>query len=222
MKIAVLGGTFNPIHNGHMALADSVCKELGYDKIIFVPSFIPPHKELSSSVSGKERIKMVGFACRKDKRFILETCEFKRGGVSYTYDTICYLEKKYAGVLEGKMGLIMGEDLFSGFHLWHKAKELSEKCTLILAKRPGVDVSYLENSEKFMNPSLGEYARLSNDFELSSEPLFKNAVVLKTPMLPISSTEIRALAAENGAFCYLVPEKIFKYITKGKLYAKNK
>jgi nicotinate-nucleotide adenylyltransferase len=144
LKVAVFGGTFNPLHIGHAMLADTIVRELGYDKVLFVPAFIPPHKQPKDSVSAEHRAKMVEIACSKDSRFELETCEIDRGGVSYTFDTICSLEKKYQSVLEGKIGLIMGRDLFSGFHLWHNAQLIAEKCTLILAERP-----YQKEDKKF-------------------------------------------------------------------------
>lgn len=217
MKIAVLGGSFNPIHAGHMMLADDVCTSLGYDKVLFVPAFIPPHKQPKDSVSAEHRAKMVEIACSKDSRFELETCEIDRGGVSYTFDTICSLEKKYQSVLEGKIGLIMGRDLFSGFHLWHNAQLIAEKCTLILAERP-----YQKEDKKFSPSAKGEYAKLNSSefFDIKSEPLFANAVILKNEAVSISSSNIRKRAADGSGIKYLVPDGVFEYIFENGLYAK--
>lgn len=217
MKIAVLGGSFNPIHVGHLMLADDVCSSLGYDKVLFVPVFIPPHKQPKDSVSAEHRVKMVEIACSNDSRFELEPCEIERGGVSYTFDTICHLEKKYESVLEGKIGLIMGRDLFSGFHLWHKADLLAEKCTLILAERP-----YKKEDEKFSPSAKGEYANLdqTKEFDVKSEPLFEHAIVLKNEAVSISSSNIRKRAAEGSGIKYLVPDGVFEYIFENGLYAK--
>ena len=153
MKIAVLGGSFNPIHVGHLALADDVCKTLGYDKVLFIPALNPPHKEMNDAASAKDRLGMVQAACEDDDRFEAEGCELERGGVSYTYDTICYLEEKYRGQLEGKIGLIMGSDLLEKFHFWHRAEELAEKCDLILARRPEV-----QENDQFSNKAIGAFA----------------------------------------------------------------
>ena len=217
MKIALLGGSFNPIHIGHLALADEVCESLGYDRVLFVPAYNPPHKEMHSVVSREDRMEMVRLACRDDERFIAEPCEMERGGISYTYDTICLLEEKYADVLEGKIGLIMGDDLLSGFHLWYKAKELSEKCDLILARRPPVALG----SSKNANHATGAYANLSSDFNPEKEPLFKNARYIKNPFLAVSSTDVRERASESKSFRYLVPSGVFEYIKNGGLYASN-
>ena len=136
MKIAVLGGSFNPIHIGHLALADEVCSVLDYDRILFIPTCQAPHKESRDAVRAEDRLEMVRLACEGDERFEAESCEIDRGGVSYTWDTVAFLEEKYAGVLEGKIGLILGDDLLPGFRLWKHAEELARKCRLILARRP--------------------------------------------------------------------------------------
>ena len=207
MKIAVLGGSFNPIHVGHLVLADEVCSTLGYDRVLFVPAFVPPHKEMNGGFSAQDRLEMTRLACEGDERFEAESCEIDRGGVSYTYDTICYLEEKYSTELEGKIGLIMGNDLLPGFHLWHKAKELSEKCQLILALRPDGD-SHSGSSNK----PKGDYANLDSSFDASREELFKGAVRISNPLLDISSTEIRTRIADGRSIRYLVPSLVFKYI----------
>ena len=88
MKIAILGGSFNPIHIGHCMLAESVIKDLGYDKVLFVPTNLPPHKMLNNAPSAQERFNMVKAFCDTNSRFDAESCEIDRGGVSYTFDTL--------------------------------------------------------------------------------------------------------------------------------------
>lgn len=219
MKIAVLGGSFNPVHNGHLALADDVCRSLGYDRILFVPANSAPHKEMSCPIAPEVRVEMVSLAIEDDSRFALETCEIERGGTSYTWDTICFLEKKYEGQLDGKIGLVIGRDQFASFHLWHKAEELSKKCTIILGERPVQD-----EDSRYSNKSKGDYGKINDSssvFNVGDEPLFAHALVLANEPLAISSTGIRKRAAEDGAFRYLVPPKVFKYINDGKLYGKR-
>lgn len=252
MKIAVLGGSFNPIHIGHLALADEVCTSLFYDKVIFVPSLNSPHKEMNCALPAKERLKMVKLACKNDTRFIVEDCEILRGGVSYTYQTLEFLEKKYKNLLSEKLGLILGSDLFSGFHLWKNAEEISKKVNLILAKRPK-EFQETENFQIYQNPqnpllnsqnlhlssqnpqlshqnhqnkALGDYAKLSeqknSDFDVKCEPLFKNAIFLENPLIPVSSTEVRTRISEGKSFKYLVENKVFKYIKKKGFYDSRK
>ena len=225
MKIAVLGGSFNPVHIGHLALADEVCKSLNYDSVLFVPTYKPPHKDMNSSISALKRFEMVKKACEKDSRFKAEDCEIMREGISYTYDTICFLEQKYKDVLEDKIGLIMGYDLLPGFHLWYKAKELCEKCTIIVANRPSEDNS---SKKDYLNHAKGEYALLqkemqnekncSGPFDYTKDALFKNAVFVDNPPLKVSSTEIRSRIGEGKSFKYLVCPEVFNYIIEEKLY----
>ncbi len=217
MKLAVLGGSFNPIHIGHLVLADEVCNALEYDKVLFIPTYTPPHKELNNAVDAALRLEMVRLACSKDDRFEAESCEIDRKGVSYTYDTICYLEQKYASSLDSKIGLIMGDDLLPGFHLWHKAEELSRKCQLIVAHRP-----CLKEAASFSNKPSGEYADAKFEdnlfFDYTKDALFTNAVQLENSELPVSSTDIRTRAGEGRAFKYLVPADVFNYIIQRRLY----
>ena len=215
MKIAVLGGSFNPIHIGHLALADEVCESLGYDRVLFIPAYNPPHKELQTLVTREDRMEMVRLACRDDPRFIAEACEMERGGISYTYDTVCVLEEKYRDVREGKIALILGDDLHSGFHLWYKAEELSQKCDLILARRPPLSLG----KASVANHARGAYGNLPQEFDVSKEVLFKNALFIQNPFLSISSTDIRERCSEGKSFRYLVPQKVFEYIKNGGLYA---
>ena len=133
MKIAMLGGSFNQPHIAHLILADSVCTELGYDKVLFVPVNKPSHKEMAHSVSAQDRLAMVQALVAADERFECEACEIERGGFSYTYETVCYLQQKYADVLTGKIGVIMGNDLARDYGKWEHAQELSEAADLILA-----------------------------------------------------------------------------------------
>ena len=100
MKIALLGGSFNPLHIGHCMLAETVIQELKYDKVLFVPVNVPPHKQLNDKVSAEDRFKMIECFCKSSAEkgkdyFIAEDCELKRGGISYTYDTLDYINENY-------------------------------------------------------------------------------------------------------------------------------
>lgn len=213
MKIAILGGSFNPIHVGHLILADSVCTELGYDKILFVPTFKPPHKELAENVSSLDRLAMVEAAVRSDGRFEAESCEIDRGGISYTWDTVCFLEKKFGPVLTGKIGVIFGEDLLPDYDKWEHAAELAEKADLILACRP----KYAEDNGKFCNSPTEKYGKNPMVGVDRFNFPYPHKIVMN-PKMEISSSEIRRKIAERGAWRYLVGEGVFEYILEKKLY----
>ncbi len=213
MKIAILGGSYNPIHIGHLILADSVCTELGYDKILFVPTFKPPHKELSDNVSSLDRLAMVEAAVRGDERFEAEPCEIERGGISYTWDTVCFLEKKFESVLTGKIGVVFGEDLLPDYDKWEHAAELAEKVDLILACRP----KYAEDNGKFCNSPTEKYGKNPMVGVDRFNFPYPHKIVMN-PKMEISSSEIRRKIAERGAWRYLVGEGVFEYILEKKLY----
>jgi nicotinate-nucleotide adenylyltransferase len=132
VKIAVLGGTFDPIHNGHLFLAEEVLF-LGYERILFVPSHKPAHKTVRSTDDPALRLEMTRLACAGREEFVVEDCELTRRGISYTVQTIDYLAKKY--VITGKPGLVIGDDLVAGFGNWKNAGLLKEAVKVIIAHR---------------------------------------------------------------------------------------
>ncbi len=220
MRIAILGGSFNPIHIGHLILADSVCRDLGYDKILFVPTFIPPHKFMAEDAGSKERLEMVQSAVKNDARFEAEPCEIERKGVSYTWDTVCFLEEKYKSVLTGKIGVIFGDDLIFDYDKWNHAEDLAKKADLILACRPENLSSAGKNDEKngkFGNSPTEKYGK--NPMKgVSHENFPYPHKVVENPRIGVSSTEIRRKIAEGGAWRYLVSDGVFEYIKSKKLY----
>lgn len=216
MKIAILGGSFNPFHIGHAMVADTVVKELGYDKILFVPTCIPPHKTLSGLSSTEQRLAMVKAVCKSEGEghFELETCEIDRGGVSYTVDTVKYLTDKYKDILDGKIGLIMGEEIAAEFDKWHCPDEIAALCDLIIVPRYP---DYSENHTSGHNKPTGNY---EGDFKVqfNKENFKYPCKVLANPVLQVSSTEIRLRIPENRSFKYLVPAAVYEYIQKNNLY----
>ena len=208
----MLGGSFNPVHLGHLVLADSVCAELGYDKILFVPTFRPPHKEMAEDVPCADRVEMLRRAVQGDCRFDVETCEMERGGVSYTWDTVLFLEEKYRGVLEGKIGVVFGEDLMGDYDKWEHSAELSARADLVLAVRPAPR----REGRRFENRPTGEYGKHPMDVTRETFPYPHKTV--ENPRIELSSSEIRRKIAEGGAWRYLVGERVFDYIKSGGLY----
>lgn len=194
MRLAVLGGSFNPLHLGHLFLADEVYHRFRYDKIILIPARIPPHKQLAPGASAEDRLEMLCQCISDIPYFGVDSCELERQGISYTYDTILELQKRYASVLEGKIGLIMGDDLVSGFDTWKHYQLLPDITDIILAKR--------------MVPCAGEAAPVCN---------FRH-IKLENSVLPISSSDIRRRIQNGDSWRYLVPDSVYRYIIQGGLY----
>jgi len=217
MKIAVLGGSFNPVHVGHAMLADTIITELGFDKVLFVPTCIPPHKIINSKVTTEQRIEMLQAFCESEGNghYEVELCEIERGGVSYTSDTLVYLSEKYKGKLEGKFSFVMGDEIAAEFHKWHEPEVIAAHADFIITRRYP---DYREaGSEKFGNTPSGHY---KGDMKVafSVEKFGYPCTYLKTPVLPVSSTDIRSRVAEGRSFRYLVPAAVYDYIVKNKLY----
>lgn len=194
MKIGIFGGTFDPVHRGHLQLARMAREQCSLDKVIFVPAFQPPHKQhLPSGVSAKHRYEMVRLALEEEGRpfFEISDCEFKRKGISYTFDTLREFEKKYPGAV---FFLILGQDAFEGISTWHRADELKEKVYFLAAQRGNCDAVMTEN------------ARVQ---------------WVQMPLCPISASGIReALKQGQDVNDYLSP-KILEYIHAHALYGES-
>ena len=217
MKIAVFGGTFNPLHIGHAMLADTIISELGYDKILFVPTFITPHKKYSGNVTSDQRLEMVRAFCQSEGsgHFDVDTCEFDRGGVSYTSDTLEFLTQKYKDKLEGKLVFVMGDEVAAEFDKWRNPEKVSALADLIIVHRYP-DIGAIEQT-LYKNTPSGDY---KGDFAVKFDrDTFKYPhIYIENPMLPVSSTDIRRRISEGKSFRYLVPPAVFDYIIEKNLY----
>lgn len=134
MKIGILGGTFNPIHLGHLILAEEAREKLNFDKIIFVPTFLPPHKALSDIAAAVDRYKMIKLAIKTNKNLAVSDIEIKRDGLSYTIDTVKELKKTY---VKDELYFITGSDLLKYLNDWKDLSEIIKAVKLIVVTRPG-------------------------------------------------------------------------------------
>lgn len=217
MKVAVFGGSFNPLHIGHAMLADTIVKEYGYDKVLFVPTSTPPHKIISGNVTPVQRAEMIQRFCEEegDGHFELETCEIDRGGISYTVDTLSFLQKKYEGKLEGKLAFIMGDEVAAEFSKWKNPEKIIEVADLIITRRYA-DWASLEKSTYKNTATLNYNSEYNKNFNINDFQY--ECVYIDKPILPVSSTEIRQRICENRSFKYLVPKSVFEYILEKGLY----
>ncbi len=132
MKIGIFGGSFDPIHKGHIHFARHALKELNLDRIYFVPVKISPLKQDSPIGSASHRVKMIQAAIKTDSRFKVELCEIKRHGPSYTYLTLRYFRKKFSRV---EFFLLLGQDALNSFNQWHKWEEICKGAILLIGDR---------------------------------------------------------------------------------------
>ena len=190
-----MGGSYNPIHIGHLMLADAVALHYGYDTIAFVPAFLSPFKDGHSGCTAEDRFAMVKLAIADNPAFYCEPCEIQRQGVSYTIDTLKFLKKKFPQC-EGKIGLIIGDDLLEGFSGWREAEYIPDYADIIVGNR------IIDRYSTEQAASAGKVPHLRVD----------NA------LLPVSSSGIRAAIKEKKSWRYLVPSGVYSYIKEHKLY----
>ena len=199
MKIGLLGGTFNPVHNGHINLAKFYKDSLKLDKIIFMPTAMPPHKLVKDLASAEDRINMLLAAIGDDECFSVSTIEIERSGKSYTYDTVCQLKELYPN---DELFLIIGSDMFLSFDKWYKWQEISDNVVLCTA--------YRENSDNYFE--MKNYAQ--NNLKLSDDKYY----IGKFSPIVISSTEIRKKIRNGQNIGGLIAGSVEKYIKDKELY----
>ena len=203
MKIGIMGGTFDPIHNGHLALARCALTQFHLDKIWFLPNGKPPHKlGQDADIRLTHRLKMIELAISGEPDFELCTYEAKRKDVSYSYDTMETFQKYWP---EHTFYFIVGADSVLTLEQWKHPERLAKTCTFLAACRDDV------NSEK-MNI---EIKRL--------EKLYQTKILmLRMPVFPVSSSEIRQELAAGNLEHGLLPECVWNYIKKEHLYEGHK
>lgn len=196
--MGIMGGTFNPIHHGHLVAAEIIRDEFRLDEVLFVPSGKPPHKDNDEIVSPEHRWMMTLLATANNRYFSASAIEIERGGESYTRDTLLELKKIYGE--KTQMYFITGADAIAEISTWHRTEDLPRLAKFIAASRPGYKL---------------DWKRI--------DPRFRKATYLvEVPALAISSTEIRRRVREGKTIKYLVPEAVERYIYKNKLYQSGK
>jgi nicotinate-nucleotide adenylyltransferase len=189
MKVGVFGGTFDPVHNGHLITAVSVKEFRSLDKIIFIPSFIAPHKIGRLSSSPLHRIEMLKLAVKEIPYFDYSDFEIKKEGVSYTIDTLKFLRNKF-----DDLELIIGYDNLLEFSTWKEPDEILKIIKLVVLKR------------KVQNEPIEK-----DQFYYASE-------IIETPTIEISATAIRERVRNNLPINFLVPDAVMEYIKRFNLY----
>lgn len=199
-RIGIMGGTFDPIHMGHLITAEMVRCAAFLDRILFVPSARPPHKDGTRTASPEDRLIMTEYAVRENLHFSVSDIELRRSGPSYTVDTIAELQSRLDGA---DLFFITGADAMNDLYLWHEPKRLLRSCRFIVATRQGVPLNELLLTEKF------------------TEEERRHIQVLPTPHLEISSSSIRARIRSGLSIKYLVPSSVEEYIKKRGLYREH-
>ena len=202
-RIVLFGGTFDPVHNGHLIVARSVAEQRRFDRVCLVPSANPPHKA-SVRAPGADRLAMLRLAIEGEELFDVSDAEIRRQGPSYTIDTIAALRRQ-AGP-DAQLHLIVGADMLADLPTWYRVDELVRMVRIVVAARP----PWQQRMGEIL-AGLGE--RFPAEFVAQTA-----ASVLPTPLLDISSTDVRRRVAEGRSIRYLVPEAVRQYILEHGIY----
>ncbi|MCU0644544.1 MAG: nicotinate-nucleotide adenylyltransferase [bacterium] len=193
VRVGLFGGSFDPIHNGHLELARWTKHNLSLDQFIFIPAATPPHKQHVSLSEPEHRLRMVQLAIKDWREFEVSDFELHRKGISYTIDTIDYLRRQF-NLKKASLFLVIGADSLVDFHTWRSPARILRSCHVVVLPRPDISISHIADEMK------------------------KKVIILAAPLFDISSTEIRKLIKKRQSINHLVPEPVAKYIVEHKLY----
>jgi nicotinate-nucleotide adenylyltransferase len=193
-RLGILGGSFDPPHVAHLAIASEACHALGLERVLFVPAASPPHKGTGERTSAAVRLELTSLAIDDDLRFNASGIEIERGLV-FTVETLRAVNERYEG---HDLVFIMGSDSLLQFESWHEPEGLLSLCSLAVAPRPG-DAPQ----------AIAAAAARWGDHQVE---------VLDVPLLDISSSSVRERAAQGRPIRYLVPRRVEQYIQEARLY----
>ena len=196
-RIGVLGGSFDPIHNGHLIIAQEVCYRRALSQVLFIPAQVSPLKVNAQPTSAEHRARMVELAIANNPAFALSRIDLDRPGPSYTVDTLALLREELGPRVA--VDFIVGQDSLKTLLHWRDPETILRLCHLVVVRRPGyqVDLDHLEEAL----PALGE-----------------SLTLLDTPELAISSTDLRRRVCQGWPIRYQVPEAVEAYIRQHGLY----
>lgn len=199
-RIGLLGGTFNPVHLGHLIAAQHAFEAFDLTRVLMIPCAMPPHKSAVSLLSGRHRQRMLELAVADDPRFAVNDIELRRGGTSYAVDTVRELAWSEPGA---DLFFIIGSDTLRELHMWRDIYTLLRLCTFVTIGRPGAALDAMGPGELKLDPPW-------------PDRLLQNAVCGR--QVDISSSDIRHRAAEGLSIRYLVPGPVERYVLEHRLY----
>lgn len=201
-KVIIFGGTFDPVHNGHLIVARAAAEARGIGRVILIPAALPPHKP-PAGASAEHRLEMLRLATADEPVFEVSDTELRRTGPSYTIDTLAQLSRDMP---DAKLHLLIGTDMLEDLPAWHRAHEVVEAAEiLVAARRP-------------WQQRLDEvFDKLCRDFDADTVARLRQSVV-QTPRVDISSTDIRRRLASGLSIRYLAPDPVVRYVGEQGLY----
>jgi nicotinate-nucleotide adenylyltransferase len=200
MRLGVFGGTFDPVHLGHLIMAEQCREQARLDRVLFIPAPRPPHKLDDRRTRFEQRVEMLTLAISGQPAFQIDELERDRSGPSYTFQTLEELQHKHAGA---ELCLILGGDALAELHLWYRPERIVELATILAVPRPG-------------SPALDE-ARVRDNLRLPANAPLRFEVI-DAPLIDIASRDIRARLAQGRSVRYMIPRAVEAYIADKALY----
>lgn len=197
--IGIMGGTFDPIHVGHLVIAETVRESLGLGGILFIPSNNPPHKDNAKITGASHRFEMVKLAIDDNSYFHASDIEISREGITYSIDTLALLAKEYRN--DRDYVYIIGADTVWDLVNWYKFEDVFAICSFAAVQRPGYDLN-----------------KLKKRINILERKFAADIMYVEAPAIDISSTEIRERIESHKSVKYMVPDKVIQYIFENKLY----
>ena len=200
MRIGIFGGSFDPVHIGHLILAEHCRESASLDEVWFIPSATAPHKTEGATATDRQRMEMLEFALAGHASFLISDVELKRGGVSYTVDTLSQIAEEQP---DDELFLMIGGDSLQNFDTWRNPEKICRLATPLVVARPNSDPVNLDSLSPYVDEDrMAEIKRYA----------------FESRLIDISSTEIRTRAAAGRSIRYLTPRAVEKYIESKSLY----
>ena len=215
--LGLFGGTFDPVHFGHLRLATELAEAFRLERVIFLPAGLPYHRGRAAHAASEQRLTMLKLATQRDARFDVDDRELKRSGATYTYDTLAEIRAERGP--DVPLVFLLGSDAFAKIDTWHRAEALFDLAHFAVAVRAGDEAWSSKGPGAF--PKLAWPRITLNPREILSAPSGKVISFAMTP-LAISSTAIRTLAAEGASIRYLTPDPVADYIRTHRLYSTDR
>ena len=200
MRLGIFGGTFNPVHLGHLILAEQCREQARLDQVLFIPAARPPHKQGLALASFDQRVEMLALAISGQPHFRVDDLEKNRPGPSFTVDTLATLHDRHP---DAELLLIIGSDTLHDLPSWHKPRHILELAGLLIVVRPGWPVADVAELRKTL--------LLTGDFPLRHQ-------VCQVPLIDISSSDLRQRMSAGRSVRYLMPRAVEAYVREKNLY----
>lgn len=199
MRIGVFGGTFDPVHYGHLLIAESCREELSLERVLFIPAALPPHKQFLSHTSGQIRAEMLALALSGYPEFAVDSRELRRDGPSWTVDTLRELKAEFPGA---ELFLLMGADSLRDLMTWKSPQTIAELAHIVVCNRPGIPVPLKEQI-----------------LEWVGQPIANRVIAVGVSGIDVAATELRQRARTGRSLRFRTPRAVEVYIRQHKVYS---